>query len=267
MNQNNLLLSLLAIAALSGCKDNQPAAKDAAPGKDAKAAIEKPAVPGAKAAGTAVPSGAKAADAAMAQMPLEELHPVLLTPAEAKMPAVPDVFQVEFETTKGNFTVEVRKDWAPQGAERFYSLVHHGFFTDVAFFRAIDGFMVQFGISGSPPVAKAWRDAVFPDDPVKQSNKRGRISFATSGPDSRTTQMFINYTDNFRLDGMGFAPFAVVVKGMDVIDSLYKGYGEGAPSGKGPSQARIQAEGNAYLRKAFPELDYVKTAKIRQAAR
>lgn len=261
MNQNNLLLSLLAITALAGCKDNQPA-KDAA---SDKAAVEKPAgAAGKKAVDTAVPATAVPATATVA---VEELHPVLLTPDKVKSPDVPELFQVEFETTKGNFTVEVRKDWAPQGAERFYNLVENGFFTDLAFFRAIDGFMVQFGISGSPAVAKAWKDAVFPDDPVKQSNKRGRISFATSGPDSRTTQIFINYADNFRLDKMGFAPFAVVVKGMEVVDSLYKGYGEGAPGGRGPSQGRIQSEGNAYLRKSFPELDYIKTAKVTKSER
>ncbi|HEY0840676.1 MAG TPA: peptidylprolyl isomerase [Vulgatibacter sp.] len=255
MNQNNLLLSLLAITALAGCKDNPPAKEaEAAPGE---AAVAKP-VAGKRAVDTAVP----VAPSPAAKSAVEELHPILLTPDQVKTPATPDVFQVEFETTKGNFTVEVRKDWAPLGAERFYNLVQHGFFTDLAFFRAIDGFMVQFGISGSPKVAKAWREATFPDDPVKQSNKRGRISFATSGPDSRTTQIFINYADNFRLDKMGFAPFAVVVKGMEVVDALYKGYGEGAPGGKGPSQGRIQTEGNDYLRKSFPELDYIKRAKV-----
>lgn len=248
MNQNNLLLSLLAITALAGCKQNTPAAKEAAP------------APGAKAA-AAAPAAAKTADA-KAGPALEELRPVLLDPAAAKAPNVPDLFRVRFETTKGPFVVEARSDWAPKGAERFYNLVHHGFFTDVAFFRAIDGFMVQFGISGSPTIAKAWKDAVFPDDPVKQMNRRGNISFATSGPDSRTTQMFINYVDNFRLDKMGFAPFARVVEGMDVVDSLYKGYGEGAPGGRGPSQGRIQAEGNAYLGKDFPELDYIKSATV-----
>jgi len=250
VNQHNLLLSLLAITALAGCKENAPAAKEATPAAQPSAA-------------TPADTPAKAAEA-KAERPLEELRPELLDPAAvaAKTPAVPDVFRVRFHTTKGDFVVEARKEWAPRGAERFYQLVYGGFFTDVAFFRAIQGFMVQFGINGSPAVAQAWKEAVFPDDPVKQENRRGMISFATSGPNSRTTQMFINFVDNLRLDEMGFAPFAKVVEGMDVVDSLYTGYGEGVPAGRGPSQGRIHAEGNAFLRKAYPELDYIKSATI-----
>ena len=130
------------------------------------------------------------------------------------------------------------------------------------FFRVISGFMVQFGINADPKVSAVWRDANINDDPVKQSNTRGMITFATRGPNTRTTQMFINYADNNRLDGMGFAPFGQVVSGMNVVDALYSGYGEGAPRGAGPEQGRIQSEGNAYLTKEFPKLDYIKTATI-----
>jgi len=176
----------------------------------------------------------------------------------------PELFRAKFTTTKGDFVIEVHRDWAPQGADRFYNLVKLGFYNDVAFFRSIEGFMVQFGINGSPEVNAKWKDANIPDDPAAgHSNKRGTISFATAGPNTRTTQLFINYVDNFNLDSMGFVPFGTVdEKGMKVLDSLYKGYGEGAPSGMGPDQDRLQKEGNAYLKKDFPKLDYIKTAKI-----
>ncbi len=188
----------------------------------------------------------------------------------------PDVFQAKFETSKGSFVVEVRREWAPLGADRFYSLVKGGFYDGVRFFRVLDGFVAQFGIHGDPQVNAAWRAARIFDDAVKQKNARGTVTFATSGPDSRTTQVFINYRDNSRLDGMGFAPFGAVVEGMDVVDALYSGYGEGkaiaegmalftgegAPRGQGPDQSRIQAEGNAYLEREFPKLDSVKRATI-----
>jgi len=186
----------------------------------------------------------------------------LLDPSLARESA-PAVFKARFDTSKGAFVVEVTRAWAPEGADRFYNLVKIGFFDDVRFFRVIDGFMVQFGIHGSPEVNAKWRDANIPDDPVKESNRRGFLSFATSGPASRSTQVFINFVDdNARLDGMGFSPFAKVVEGMDVVDALYKGYGEGAPNGRGPSQERIQKEGNAYLDKGFPELDRVTRATL-----
>ena len=174
----------------------------------------------------------------------------------------PASFKVKFDTSKGAFVIQVNRDWAPNGADRFYNLVKNGFYDDTRFFRVISGFMVQFGINGDPKLSPVWRVARIPDDQVKQSNKRGNITFATSGPNSRTTQVFINFKDNAGLDGQGFAPFGQVVSGMDVVDKLHAGYGEGAPNGRGPEQGRIQGEGNAYLKKDFPQLDYIKKASI-----
>lgn len=190
-----------------------------------------------------------------------DASPALTNPSLATATA-PDAFKVRFDTSEGPFVIQVQRAWAPQGADRFYNLVQIGFFNDARFFRVVDRFMVQFGLSGHPQVNSAWREANLNDDPVKQSNTRGRISFATAGPNTRTTQMFINFVDNSKLDGMGFAPFGEVVEGMDVVDKLYKGYGEGAPQGRGPSQGRIQVEGNAYLVRQFPELDYISGASV-----
>jgi len=174
----------------------------------------------------------------------------------------PASYKVKFDTSKGAFVVEVHRDWAPGGADRFYNLVKNGFFDNARFFRVISGFMVQFGINADPAVSAVWRNARIADDPVKVSNKRGMITFATAGPNTRTTQLFINYGDNARLDGQGFAPFGQVVSGMNVVDALYPGYGEGAPAGMGPEQGRVQTEGNAYLTREFPRLDYIKTTTI-----
>jgi len=174
----------------------------------------------------------------------------------------PAVYKAKFDTSKGTFVIEVHRDWAPNGADRFYNLVKNGFYNDARFFRVINGFMVQFGISGNPDLSAVWSEARIPDDAVKQSNTRGMLSFATSGPGTRTTQVFINFGDNAGLDGQGFSPFGQVVSGMDVVDSIYGGYGEGAPRGRGPDQGRIQTEGNAYLVEAYPKLDYIKKATI-----
>ena len=175
----------------------------------------------------------------------------------------PDIFKVKFETTKGPFVVECNRAWAPQGVDRFYNMVRSGFFTDIAMFRAIAGFMVQFGISGDPKLAAAWRDAKIPDDPTGvQSNTRGMLTFAMAGPNTRTTQLFINFGDNSRLDAMGFPPIGKVVEGMDVVDKVNTEYGEGAPRGRGPDQGRVQREGNAYLTNSFPRLDYIKSATL-----
>ena len=178
----------------------------------------------------------------------------------------PEQYEVLLETTQGNVVIEVTREWAPLGADRFYSLVEMGYFTDIAFFRAIKGFMVQFGIHGDPKVASMWSNARIKDDAVTQSNLRGMLTFATSGPNSRTTQLFINVNDNTNLDAMGFSPFAKVSEtkggGIQVIDSLFMGYGEGAPRGMGPNQGLIQQKGNTYLKESFPKLDYIKTARI-----
>jgi peptidyl-prolyl cis-trans isomerase A (cyclophilin A) len=174
----------------------------------------------------------------------------------------PANFKANFDTSKGMIVIDVHRDWAPNGADRFYNLVKAGFYDDVRFFRVIPGFMAQFGIHGNPAVMSQWRGAQIKDDPVKQSNKRGFVVFATAGPNTRTTQLFINFGDNTGLDKQGFAPFGEVSKGMDVVDKIYDGYGEGAPRGKGPDQGRLQAEGNAYLMKEFPRLDYIKAATI-----
>ena len=176
----------------------------------------------------------------------------------------PATYKARFDTSKGVFVIDVRREWAPVGADRFYNLVKNGFYDDNRFFRVISGFMVQFGINGNPQVSTPWRNAQIKDDPVKQSNKRGFITFATSGPNSRTTQVFINFGDNARLDGMGFASFGQVSSGMNVVDQLYSEYGEGAPGGRGPNQGRIQGEGNAYLTRDFPNLDFVRKATISQ---
>jgi len=172
------------------------------------------------------------------------------------------VFAVRFETSRGSFTLEAHRAWAPRGVDRLYQLVQNRFFDNTRFFRAVTGFMVQFGVSGDPGVNAAWEQLAIPDDSVAQSNKRGYMSFAMAGPGTRTTQVFINLVDNTALDGMGFSPIGVVTEGMAVIDSLYAGYGDGPPAGFGPDQMRIMREGNAYLEREFPKLDFIRTASL-----
>jgi peptidyl-prolyl cis-trans isomerase A (cyclophilin A) len=189
---------------------------------------------------------------------------VCAAPALAQTAAeqAPATYKVKFDTSKGPFVVQVTRAWAPQGADRFYNLVKSGFYDNVRFFRVVSGFMVQFGINGDPKVMAGWRGSPIKDDPVTQSNKRGFITFATSGPNSRTTQVFINFKDNAGLDSSGFAPFGQVVSGMEVVDAFNAEYGDGAPRGRGPDQGRLQREGNAYLAKEFPRMDFVKKATI-----
>ncbi len=175
------------------------------------------------------------------------------------LPQAPDIFRVKFETTKGDFVVEVYRQWSPNGADRFYELVQKKFFDDVRFFRAVSGFMVQFGIHGDPKTAQYWKEKHIPDDPVVHSNKRGTITYAKPGiPHARTTQLFINYRDNTQLDADGFSPFGEIVEGMDVVDAINKRYGE-EPS---KYQQQIQEQGNAFLDQSFPGLDYIKSARL-----
>lgn len=212
--------------------------------------VPPPAAAPAPAAETAAPAASPVASGA------------LMTPSKAVEKA-PDVFKAKFATTKGDFVIEVHRDWAPHGADRFYNLVKIGFFDGVEFFRVVDGFMAQVGIHGDPAVAAKWREAGIPDDPAAgQTNARGMVTFATAGPNTRTTQFFLNFKDNSFLDAQGFPPFGRIVEGDAVLDMLYRGYGEGAPSGSGPDQGRIQMEGNSYLKSAFPNLDAVKTARL-----
>ena len=169
----------------------------------------------------------------------------------------PEQYQAKFETTKGEIVIDVTRAWSPNGADRFYNLVKNGFYNDCRFFRVVKNFMVQFGINGDPKISRVWRAANIPDDKPKESNTRGYISFATAGPNTRTTQVFINYGDNKFLDSQGFTPFGKVSKdGMKVVDAITGEYGEK------PEQPQIQMQGNAYLQKGFPNLDYIKAATI-----
>jgi len=186
----------------------------------------------------------------------------LMNPAGFKDTA-PATFKVKFDTSAGEFVILVTRAWAPNGADRFYNLVKNGFYDQTRFFRAVPNFMVQFGIHGDPLTASMWMNARIPPDKVAQSNKKGTITFAMGAtPDTRTTQVFINFKNNSMLDGMGFAPFGEVVSGIEAVDKIYTGYGEGAPKGGGPPQARVQKEGNAYLIKSFPKMDFIKKATI-----
>jgi peptidyl-prolyl cis-trans isomerase A (cyclophilin A) len=186
----------------------------------------------------------------------------LMNPAGLKAQA-PATYNVKFDTSVGEFVVQVTREWAPNGADRFFNLVKNGFYDEARFFRAIPNFMVQFGIHADPAVSAVWRNAQIPVDPVKQSNKRGFLTYAMgASPSTRTTQVFINFRDNSNLDSMGFAPIGQVVTGMEVVDKINTVYGEGAPRGKGPEQGRVQTEGNAYLIKNFPKLDYIRTATV-----
>jgi peptidyl-prolyl cis-trans isomerase A (cyclophilin A) len=197
---------------------------------------------------------------AKAETPADAFKRLIDTNNETE--TAPAQFKVEFDTTQGKIVLEVHRDWSPNGADRFYNLVKLGYYEDIAFFRVIEGFMAQFGMHGNPRINKAWSRKSIADDPVKESNKRGYVTFAKRNqPNTRTTQIFINLVDNTNLDGMGFAPFGRVVEGMDVVDSIYV-TGEAAPGGKGPKQQRITISGNSFLKKKFPQIDYVKSARI-----
>lgn len=192
-----------------------------------------------------------------------EDQPALTDPSLATERA-PDVFRVKLETTAGDVVIQINRSWAPHGADRFYNLVKIGFYDGVVFYRVIPNFMAQCGFHPDPAVSAAWSRATIPDDEITHDNTRGMVTFAQPArPNARTTQFFINVADNSYLKQHGaFAPFGRVISGMDAVDALYSGYGEGAPSGRGPSQTRIAREGNAYLNAEFPKLDSIKRAVI-----
>lgn len=185
-----------------------------------------------------------------------------MPPANAELSQAPPVYRVDVETSRGPFVIEVHRDWSPRGADRFFQLVKSSYYDDNRFFRVVTGFVVQWGIHGDPEVSAAWEKLPIQDDSVAHSNTRGTVVFATSGPNTRSTQLFINLVDNRQLDAMGFSPFGEVVNGMAVVDSLYAGYGEGPPGGFGPDQGQIMAIGNSYLEREFPKLDFIRSARV-----
>jgi peptidyl-prolyl cis-trans isomerase A (cyclophilin A) len=209
------------------------------------------------------PVGAGDAPAAPAAAAAAELEPsgALREPGFFRETTAPERFTVLLDTTKGEIHVDVRRSWAPHGADRFYNLVRAGYFDGNVFFRVLDGFVAQVGLHSDPKVNDVFRSRTIPDDPPVQSNVPGMVSFATSGKDTRTTQFFIDLGDNARLDKLGFAPFGRA-REIEIARALYSGYGEGAPAGRGPMQARIQREGNAYLTAEFPKLDSIKRASV-----
>jgi peptidyl-prolyl cis-trans isomerase A (cyclophilin A) len=191
----------------------------------------------------------------------------LVTPNDTELAqAAPDSFRVDLATSRGTITVMARRAWAPHGVDRFYYLTKHQYYDSTYFFRVIESFVAQFGISGNPSVNAAWRSRRIPDDSVRHSNSRGTIAFASEGPNTRTVQLFINLKDNPKLDsyGGGFPPIAEIIAGLNIAEALYDGYGEGPPSGLGPRQELIADQGNGYLRRYFPQLDLIQRATIAQ---
>lgn len=202
--------------------------------------------------------------AASVSAPAEQAADVLVRPDDAFWEQqAPSELQVRFTSSEGEFVVRVHRSWAPRGADRFYNLTRAGFFDDSRFFRVRAGYIVQYGIAGDPEVAAVWRDRAFEDDPVRETNTRGRIAFAMTGPDTRTTQIYINLVDNPHLDDQGFAPLGEVIEGMEVVDRLYAGYDEGAGGGmRGGKQGKIFDEGNAHLDREFPKLSRLERAVL-----
>jgi peptidyl-prolyl cis-trans isomerase A (cyclophilin A) len=250
---------LVAAAVFVGCKNKEQQAEKSAETQKSEApaqtatpaepALANPSAPATDARKASAKADAKPADAK-----------ALLAPKKLTEKA-PETYKVKFDTTRGAFTVAVNRAWAPLGADRFYNLVKHHFYDNAAFFRVVPGFVAQFGISPTPAVSAAWKHTEIKDDPVTQTNKRGSITFATAGPNTRTTQIFINLKDNGRLDGMGFSPFGTVEgNGMNVVEMMYEGYGDNA----GPDQDQLEKQGDAYLKKGWPKLDYIKSATLVQ---
>ena len=242
MKHSSCLIICLALGMLSfGCKKEEPVA-ETKPVEQPKPAVAAPAEP----------------EPGPTPTPRSSFDRALLRPSGLKDPA-PEKYQVKFQTTRGVFTVTVTRSWAPIGADRFYNLAKHHYFDNASFFRVVPGFVVQFGLSAYPPVSAAWTNAKLKDDPVTQSNKRGYLTFATAGPNTRTTQVFISLKDNAGLDRQGFAPFGVVeAPGMKVVDMFYDQYGDS----NGPDQGQIESQGKPYLDKGWPKLDSIKSATI-----
>ena len=266
MRSNTKLISLAAVMLaagifVGGCKKQESPAESAAreqPKAEAPASAPATPVPAPAPAEskTAAPP-TRSAESKTVESPKYSSKD-LLSPAKLKERA-PETYKVRFYTTRGEFTIAVTRAWAPLGADRFFNLVKHHYYDDAAFFRVVPQFVVQFGISANPAVSSAWKHTEIKDDPVAQSNKRGAIVFATAGPNTRTTQVFINLKDNARLDGMGFAPFGVVEgSGMNVVEMMYEGYGDSA----GPDQDQLEKQGTPYLKKGWPKLDYIKSATL-----
>ena|SRR5579863_259323 len=261
LKNKNVWIALMLSAGmiLSGCKKQEQPAEPIA---SAPPKMEAPVQPS-----TATPpvESAPAAAAAKPASPPHNYIKELLAPAKLKEQA-PDTYKVKFETTRGDFTITVTRAWAPLGADRFYNLVKHHFYDNAAFFRVVPGFVVQFGINANPAITAAWNHSDIKDDPVTQTNKRGTITFAqTQNPNSRGTQVFISLKDNAFLDhsGQGFAPFGVVDgNGMNVVEMMYEGYGDNA----GPDQNQLEKQGDSYLKKGWPKLDYIKSASLVGAA-
>lgn len=197
-------------------------------------------------------------------------------PSEPGTAVAPDSFHVRFDTSEGSFTVASSRAWSPRAVDRFYELVRRGYYDQVRFYRVIEDFVAQFGYAADPAVTESWESRTLPDEPVRLGNTRGTVSFARGGANSRAAQLFINLRDNTPLDRMGpftpdgpigFPAIGRVIEGMEVVDSLYSGYGEGWPEGRGPAQDSTGLQGNAYLMRAFPELDYIETARVVEAWR
>ncbi len=254
-----LIFSLVLLASCARKEEAPPTPAGSAPAETAQeagsAAGEAVARPTPTGEAPAAEAPATEAPAATASTPPTITRPAQPEPARVP-PRDPNVFMVRFETTKGNVDIECHSDWAPLGAARFRELVETGYFDGARFFRVVPGFVVQFGLAANPLITAKWDRSELRDDPVLQSNKRGYITFATAGPNTRTTQIFINLGDNERLDGMGFAPFGRVVRGMDAVDSIDSRYGEQ------PQQPRIEDEGEAYLQQSFPNLDKIVRATV-----
>ena len=207
------------------------------------------------------PAGAPGGAPASGPTPIVQA-PVMQTPPDSAAIAATDSVLLRFATTRGDIDVMVRRSWAPYGAPRVAEAVAAGYYDGARFFRALRGFVVQWGIAADSAVSKRWSARSIPDDTVRESNRRGTVTFAAGGANTRTVQLFVNLRDNARLDALRFAPVGEVVRGMDVVDALYTEYGEAAPAGKGPSQGRIGAQGEAYLARDFPLLDQIRTARV-----